>query len=107
MIRCHTQIDDGGFVVCTMTVSPEILDRANLAVELIGEERGAEVRDRLLSALAAMVIQSIDEFRKGPIFTATADDRRIEREKQEIIRRGGPPEIGTGEEPLDFGGRVR
>ena len=107
MIRCVTQIGEGGIVTTTMLISPEVLDRINGAEGQFGEQRGAEIRDKLLTALAAMVIQSIDEFRAGPIFTSAADDRRIEADRQRILKSGQKPEIGTGEEPLDFGGRVK
>lgn len=111
MIRAVTQALDTGAMVgeieCRLTLPVEILDRINRAENVLGEQMGAVMRDRLLQALAAMVIASIDEYRMGPLFSAQSQDREIERERQEIIKSGVPPEIGTGDEPLDFGGRVQ
>jgi hypothetical protein len=107
-IRAATQAGtEAGTIQCVLTFPVEILDRVNRAEQTLGEQLGAVMRDRLLSALAAMVIASIDEYRMGPIFSAQSDDRRIEAEKQDIIASGEVPEIGTGDEPLDFGGRVK
>jgi hypothetical protein len=96
-----------GNVQTVLTCPHEILERINNAEETLGEQRGALMRDKLLQAVAAMVIQSLDEFRSGPIFSSQMDDLRIAREREEIKQRGGPPDIGTGEEPLEFGGRVK
>jgi hypothetical protein len=110
-IRAVTQLAPGAVpateVTCTLTCPVEILERIQHAEEALGEQQGAIMRDRLLQALAAMVIASIDEFRMGPIFVSLDDDRRIEAERQRILKRGTPPDIGLGDEPLDFGGKVK
>lgn len=67
-IRCVSVTDAGGNVHTTLSVPREVLDRVNSFEDVYGEQEGAVRRDRLLSALAAMVIQSLDEFRTTDIF---------------------------------------
>lgn len=98
-----------GNVQCVLTVPFQVLDRVNNAERTFGEQEGAAMRDRLLEALAAMVIASLDEFRMGPIFQSASQDRRIdeERAQQKRITPEQAGELGGDDAPLDFGDRVR
>lgn len=67
-IRCVSITDASGNVFCTLSMPREVVDRMNSFEDAYGEQAGAQRRDHLLSALAAMVIQSLDEFRTTDIF---------------------------------------
>lgn len=66
-IRC-VSTRKGDQVTTALYVPAEVLDRLNNAEDILGEQEGATMRDRTLQVLAAMVIQSIDEFRQGDLF---------------------------------------
>lgn len=107
-LLCVTQLQDPETVVTTMQIPVGILDRINNAEETFGEQEGSAMRDRLLQAIAAMVIQSIDSFRVSPIYAAAAQDRQIEAERQELLLKPPEPPVGddTDPPPLEFGSRV-
>lgn len=68
-IKCASIIGDTeGNVITSLYVPRAVVDRLNAFEDTMGEQKGAEMRDRLLSALAAMVIQSLDEFRVSDMF---------------------------------------
>lgn len=67
IIRCVTVHDAEGNVHSTLSMPRVVVDRMNECEDEFGEQEGAKRRDRLLSALAAMVIQSIDSFRVSEI----------------------------------------
>lgn len=66
-IRCVTVHDAEGNVHSTLSMPHTVIERMNAWEDEFGEQEGAKRRDRLLSALAAMVIQSIDAFRTSEI----------------------------------------
>ena len=111
-LRCTSEMaPDRSKVLVTHECPIEILDRVNNAEAVLGDEQeGARMRDRLLQAIAAMVIASLDEFRMGPIFQSASDDRRLEAERQSRLGReaADEPRPGDdGESPLEFGSRVK
>lgn len=102
--------EDKENVIVTLNCPVAVLDRVNNAETLLGEQRAAQMRDRLLEAIAAMVIASLDEFRMGPIFQSSADERRLEAERQDRLGREAEDEPrpgDDGEAPMEFGGRVK
>lgn len=110
-IRAVTQRSlDTDEITCTLTAPMEILDRVNRAEETLGEQMGAAMRDRLLQALAAMVIASLDEYRMGPFMQARAQDQKIEEQRennaQKRVHREELHELGGDDAPLDFGSRI-
>lgn len=70
-IRAVTVCDEQGNVHTTLSLPREVLTRL-AEREVKDEQDGAKYRDRLLQALASMVIQSIDEFRTTDIFSKGA-----------------------------------
>lgn len=107
-INCVSQIDkDTGDIVTTLRMPAEVLDRINNAEDQLGEQEGAVMRDKLLQALAAMVIASVDGFRSDFGYSIGAQERKIRADHERIKAQGGPPQIGLGDEPLQFGSRVQ
>jgi hypothetical protein len=72
VIKIHavTQADEEGNVHCTLSLPREVFDRMKGYEDQYGEQEGAKRRDRLLEALAAMVIGSIDNYRTSEIRSA-------------------------------------
>lgn len=71
-IHAVTQRDEAGNAHCTLSLPQELLDRLNSAEDRLGEQSGAQYRDRVLQVLAAMVISSIDSFRVSDLSTTVS-----------------------------------
>lgn len=78
MIHAVSQRDEAGNAHCTLSLPQELLDRLNTAEDRLGEQEGAAYRDKVLTVLAGMVIQSIDAFRNSELADVTVVKREGE-----------------------------
>lgn len=67
-IRCVSICDSEGNTHTTLSMPRDVLEKLNGRIDSIDEQAGTKIRDRLLEVLAAMVIQSLDEFRQSDMF---------------------------------------
>ncbi len=67
-IRAVSQCDAAGDVIVSLSVPRDVLTELNERIDDLDEQQGTKIRDRSLEVLAAMVIQSLDEFRQSDMF---------------------------------------